>query len=76
MPDLLLTHGYFLLRGSEGTSDPEAVRSAWAFSTSARTCESKGFDVDVFDTTFSSREELFSHLRETSRLRCSASMPT
>ena len=35
----------------------------WEFCICARTCGSKGFDVDVFDTTFSSREALFRHLR-------------
>ena len=63
MPDLLLTHGYFLFEDPEGASDHEALCAAWASCISARTCEQKGFDVDVFDTTFSTRDLLFQHLR-------------
>src|SRR6185369_7056624 len=64
MPDLLLTHGYFLYE------DPKErqIRKPYVPLGLLYICShlrKQGFDVDVFDTTFSSREELFSYLRET-----------
>jgi anaerobic magnesium-protoporphyrin IX monomethyl ester cyclase len=64
MPDLLLTHGYFLYE------DPKErqIRKPYVPLGLLYICShlrKQGFDVEVFDTTFSSREELFSHLRRT-----------
>jgi anaerobic magnesium-protoporphyrin IX monomethyl ester cyclase len=62
MRDLLLTHGYFLFE------DPKerAIMKPYAPLGILYLCShlrERGFDVDVFDTTFSGREELFSYLR-------------
>src|SRR5215471_10664272 len=62
MRDLLLTHGYFLLE------DPKerVIMKPYAPLGILYLCShlrSKGFSVDVYDTTFSSRNELFQHLR-------------
>ena len=62
MRDLLLTHGYFLFE------DPKErqIMKPYAPLGILYLCShllSKGFGVDVFDTTFSSREDLFSFLR-------------
>ncbi len=62
MPDLLLTHGYFMF------DDPKElqVMKPYAPLGILYLCShlrQKGFDVDVFDTTFSSRDVLFHHLR-------------
>jgi anaerobic magnesium-protoporphyrin IX monomethyl ester cyclase len=61
MAELLLAHGYFLYE------DPKELQImkpyAPGHSVSLLAPERKGFDVDVFDTTFSSREALFLHLR-------------
>jgi radical SAM superfamily enzyme YgiQ (UPF0313 family) len=62
MPDLLLTHGYFLFE------DPKerAIMKPYAPLGILYLCShlrERGFDVEVFDTTFSSREELFRYLR-------------
>ncbi len=62
MPDLLLTHGYFLFEDPKERQimKPYAPLGILYLCSHLR---SRGFDVDVFDTTFSSREELFKHLR-------------
>src|SRR5580692_10303598 len=62
MRDLLLTHGYFLFEDPKERQimKPYAPLGILYLCSHLR---SKGFDVDVFDTTFSSREALFSFLR-------------
>jgi len=62
MPDLLLTHGYFLYEDPKELQimKPYAPLGILYLCSHLR---SKGFSVDVFDTTFSSREELFERLR-------------
>ncbi|MGC1296391.1 MAG: radical SAM protein [Alloacidobacterium sp.] len=62
MRDLLLTHGYFLFEDPKERQimKPYAPLGILYICSHLR---SKGFSVDVFDTTFSSREELFSFLR-------------
>jgi anaerobic magnesium-protoporphyrin IX monomethyl ester cyclase len=62
MPDLLLTHGYFL------NEDPKErqIMKPYAPLGILYLCShlrQQGFDVEVFDTTFSSREALFAHLQ-------------
>lgn len=62
MPDLLLTHGYFLYE------DPKEVQIMKPYAPLGilylcSHLRKQGFDVDVFDTTFSSRAALFHHLR-------------
>ncbi len=61
MRDLLLTHGYFLFEDPKERQimKPYAPLGILYLCSHLR---SKGFNVDVFDTTFSSREELFSFL--------------
>src|SRR5271170_56385 len=64
MTDLLLTHGYFLFE------DPKElqIRKPYVPLGILYICShlrNKGFDVDVFDTTFSSWEALTDHLRST-----------
>jgi anaerobic magnesium-protoporphyrin IX monomethyl ester cyclase len=62
MSELLLTHGYFLFEDPKERSimKPYAPLGILYLCSHMR---SKGFDVDVFDTTFSSRDELFRYLR-------------
>jgi len=62
MRELLLTHGYFLFEDAKERQimKPYAPLGILYICSHLR---SKGFDVDVFDTTFSSREELFRFLR-------------
>jgi anaerobic magnesium-protoporphyrin IX monomethyl ester cyclase len=62
MRDLLLTHGYFLFEDDKERQimKPYAPLGVLYLCSHLR---SRGFDVDVFDTTFSSRQELFSFLR-------------
>ncbi|MCU1322812.1 MAG: Radical domain protein [Acidobacteriaceae bacterium] len=62
MPDLLLTHGYFLYEDPKEMQimKPYAPLGILYLCSHLRRA---GFDVDVFDTTFSSREALFQHLR-------------
>jgi len=62
MPDLLLTHGYFLYEDPKELQimKPYAPLGILYLCSHLR---DKGFDVEVFDTTFSSRERLFAHLR-------------
>jgi anaerobic magnesium-protoporphyrin IX monomethyl ester cyclase len=62
MPELLLTHGYFL------REDPKEllIRKPYTPLGLLYICSflrSKGFDVEVFDSTFSMKAELFRHLQ-------------
>src|SRR4051794_22056024 len=62
MSDLLLTHGYFL------HEDPKELQIMKPYAPLGilylcSYLRSKGFSVDVFDTTFASRNDLFHHLR-------------
>ena len=61
MPDLLLTHGYFLYEDPKEMQimKPYAPLGILYLCSHLR---SKGFAVDVYDTTFSSRSDLFRHL--------------
>lgn len=62
MPDLLLTHGYFLYEDPKELQimKPYAPLGILYLCSHLR---ERGFDVEVFDATFSSRERLFQHLR-------------
>ena len=62
MVELLLTHGYFLYEDPKELQilKPYAPLGILYLCSHLR---KQGFDVDVFDTTFSSREALFTHLR-------------
>jgi anaerobic magnesium-protoporphyrin IX monomethyl ester cyclase len=62
MRELLLAHGYFLFEDPKERQimKPYAPLGILYLCSHLR---KKGFDVDVFDTTFSSREELFRFLR-------------
>jgi radical SAM superfamily enzyme YgiQ (UPF0313 family) len=62
MPDLLLTHGYFLYEDPKEMQimKPYAPLGILYLCSHLR---QRGFDVEVFDTTFSSRESLFLHLQ-------------
>jgi anaerobic magnesium-protoporphyrin IX monomethyl ester cyclase len=62
MPDLLLTHGYFLFEDPKEMQimKPYAPLGILYLCSHLRR---EGFDVEVFDTTFSSRAALFQHLR-------------
>ena len=62
MRDLLLTHGYFLFEDPKERQimKPYAPLGILYLCSHLR---GKGFGVDVFDTTFSSRDELFNYLR-------------
>jgi anaerobic magnesium-protoporphyrin IX monomethyl ester cyclase len=62
MPDLLLTHGYFLY------DDPKELKVMKPYVPLGilyicSHLRSKGFDVEVFDTTFSSLQDLTQHLQ-------------
>ncbi|WP_263384162.1 B12-binding domain-containing radical SAM protein [Granulicella arctica] len=62
MPDLLLTHGYFLYE------DPKEIQIMKPYAPLGilylcSHLRNNGFDVEVFDTTFSTRDALFQHLR-------------
>jgi radical SAM superfamily enzyme YgiQ (UPF0313 family) len=62
MADLLLTHGYFMFE------DPKELQILKPYAPLGilYVCSylrAQGFDVDVFDTTFSTRDLLFRHLR-------------
>jgi anaerobic magnesium-protoporphyrin IX monomethyl ester cyclase len=62
MPDLLLTHGYFVYE------DPKELQIMKLYPPLGilylcSHLRKNGFDVEVFDTTFSSHELLFQHLR-------------
>jgi anaerobic magnesium-protoporphyrin IX monomethyl ester cyclase len=62
MAELLLTHGYFLYEDPKELQimKPYAPLGILYLCSHLR---KQGFDVDVFDTTFSNREALFQHLR-------------
>jgi len=62
MAELLLTHGYFLYEDPKELQimKPYAPLGILYLCSHLR---KQGFDVDVFDTTFSSRGALFQHLR-------------
>jgi radical SAM superfamily enzyme YgiQ (UPF0313 family) len=62
MAELLLTHGYFLYEDPKELQimKPYAPLGILYLCSHLRR---QGFDVDVFDTTFSNREALFQHLR-------------
>ncbi len=62
MADLLLTHGYFLFEDPKELQimKPYAPLGILYLCSHLR---NQGFDVEVFDTTFSNREALFQHLR-------------
>jgi anaerobic magnesium-protoporphyrin IX monomethyl ester cyclase len=62
MAELLLTHGYFLYEDPKELQimKPYAPLGILYLCSHLRM---QGFDVDVFDTTFSNREALFNHLR-------------
>ena len=62
MAELLLTHGYFMYEDPKELQilKPYAPLGILYLCSHLRR---QGFDVDVFDTTFSSREALFLHLR-------------
>src|ERR1700723_1294307 len=62
MAELLLAHGYFLYEDPKEMQilKPYAPLGILYLCSHLR---KQGFDVDVFDTTFSSREALFLHLR-------------
>ena len=62
MAELLLAHGYFLYEDPKELQimKPYAPLGILYLCSHLR---QQGFDVDVFDTTFSSREALFQHLR-------------
>jgi anaerobic magnesium-protoporphyrin IX monomethyl ester cyclase len=62
MPDLLLTHGYFLYE------DPKELKIMKPYVPLGilyicSHLRSKGFDVEVFDSTFSSQQDLIHHLQ-------------
>ncbi len=61
MAELLLTHGYFLYEDPKELQimKPYAPLGILYLCSHLR---KRGFDVDVFDTTFSSRDALFQHL--------------
>src|SRR5215831_11823299 len=58
MPDLLLTHGYFLYEDPKELQimKPYAPLGILYLSSHLRR---KGFDVEIYDATFGSRRELF-----------------
>jgi radical SAM superfamily enzyme YgiQ (UPF0313 family) len=62
MAELLLTHGYFLYEDPKELQimKPYAPLGILYLCSHLR---KQGYDVDVFDTTFSNRESLFQHLR-------------
>src|SRR6202166_31587 len=62
MAELLLAHGYYLYEDPKELQimKPYAPLGILYLCSHLR---QKGFDVDVFDTTFSSRDALFLHLR-------------
>jgi len=62
MPDLLLTHGYFLYEDPKEMQimKPYAPLGILYLCSHLR---QQGFDVEVFDTTFSTRESLFRRLQ-------------
>jgi radical SAM superfamily enzyme YgiQ (UPF0313 family) len=61
MPDLLLTHGYFLFEDPKELQIMKPYPPLGILYLCSHLRE-KGFDVDVFDTTFSTRDLLFRRL--------------
>src|SRR4051812_31161286 len=63
MADLLLTHGYFL---SEDEKEREIMKPypTLGLLYLSSYLRQKGFDVEMFDTTFTAREELFARIAE------------
>jgi radical SAM superfamily enzyme YgiQ (UPF0313 family) len=63
MPDLLLTHGYFL---SEDEKEREIMKPypTLGLLYLSSYLRQKGFGVEMFDTTFANREDLFARLAE------------
>src|SRR5215467_5909920 len=61
MPDLLLTHGYFLYEDpkEQKVMKPYVPLGILYICSHLR---KKGFDVDVFDSTFSTQQDLIAHL--------------
>jgi len=61
MPDLLLTHGYFLYEDPKELKimKPYVPLGILYICAHLRAC---GFEVEVFDSTFSTREDLYHHL--------------
>ena len=62
MPDLLLTHGYFLYEDPKEMQIMKPYAPLGILYLCSHLCRA-GFDVEIFDTTFSSRAALFQHLR-------------
>src|SRR6516225_3220278 len=64
MPDVLLTHGYFLYEDPKELQimKPYAPLGILYISSHLR---ARGFAVEVFDTTFSTRDQLYDVLRST-----------
>ena len=62
MAELLLTHGYFMFEDFKELQilKPYAPLGILYLCSHLR---ARGFDVDVFDTTFVTRDVLFHHLR-------------
>src|SRR5271154_5894869 len=62
MAELLLTHGYFLYEDPKELQIMKPYAPLGILYLCAH-LRAKGLAVDVFDTTFSSRDQLFAHLR-------------
>lgn len=63
MPDLLLAHGYFLSEDEKELEIMKPYPTLGLLYLSAY-LRQKGFDVEMFDTTFANREDLFARLAE------------
>ncbi len=61
MPDLLLTHGYFLAEDEKERQIMKPYPPLGLLYLSAY-LQAPGFDVEVFDTTFATREDLVRRL--------------
>jgi anaerobic magnesium-protoporphyrin IX monomethyl ester cyclase len=61
--DLLLTHGYFLFEDAKELQIMKPYPPLWILYISSH-LRRKGLQVEVFDSTFSSREQLFEVLRQ------------
>ncbi len=75
MPDLLLTHGYFLEEDEKEREimKPYPTLGLLYISSFLR---QKGFDVEIFDTTFGRREDLLARFAAGARGASWASTPT
>jgi radical SAM superfamily enzyme YgiQ (UPF0313 family) len=62
MPELLLTHGYFLYEDAKELQIMKPYPPLGILYLCSH-LRSKGFDVEVFDTTFSRQQDLLRHLR-------------